>query len=137
MPGCCPKGLRDVRLQAGRTKSPTVYFTRSKVPAHRWGQEPANRKAAPATQVINLANHLRLQIGIDVEETEDQPAPAEVTAARVGHWLDERVDLARVYAELWKDAAPVHLVDVAVFCDSDDTHTAKVSYFAYVPLERR
>jgi hypothetical protein len=26
---------------------------------------------------------------------------------------------------------------VAVFCDSDDTHTARISYFAYVRLERR
>jgi hypothetical protein len=24
---------------------------------------------------------------------------------RIGHWLDERIDLARVYAEIWKDAA--------------------------------
>jgi hypothetical protein len=56
---------------------------------------------------------------------------------RVGRWLDERIDLARVYAEIWKDAAPAHLVDVAVFCDSDDTHTASISYFAYVRLERR
>jgi hypothetical protein len=56
---------------------------------------------------------------------------------RVGRWLDERIDLARVYATIWKDAAPAHLVDVAVFCDSDDTHTASVSYFAYVRLERR
>jgi len=44
---------------------------------------------------------------------------------------------ARVYAEIWKDAAQAHLVDVAVFCDSDDTHTASISYFAYVRLERR
>jgi hypothetical protein len=56
---------------------------------------------------------------------------------RVGHWLDERIDLARVYAEIWKDAAPAHLVDIAVFCDSDDTHTASISYFTYVRLERR
>lgn len=91
----------------------------------------------PAAKDINLANHLRLQIGIDVEETGDQPAPAEVTVARVGHWLDETVDLARVYAEISTDAAPVHLVDVAVFCDSDDTHTASISYFTYVQLERR
>ena len=56
---------------------------------------------------------------------------------QVGHCLDERIDLARVYAEIWKDAAPAHLVDVAVFCDSDDTHTARISYFAYVRLERR
>ena len=38
-------------------------------------------------------------------------------------------------AAIWKDAAPPHLVDVAVFCDSDDTHTASISYFAYVRLE--
>ena len=56
---------------------------------------------------------------------------------QVGHWLDERIDLARVYAEIWKDAAPAHLVDVAVFCDSDDAHTASISYFAYGRLERR
>ena len=56
---------------------------------------------------------------------------------RVGRWLDERIDLARVYAEIWEDAAPAYLVDVAVFCDGDDTHTASISYFAHVRLERR
>ena len=56
---------------------------------------------------------------------------------RVGKWLDDKIDLARVYAVIWKDPAPAHLVDIAVFCDSDDTHTASVSYFAYVRLERR
>jgi hypothetical protein len=56
---------------------------------------------------------------------------------RVGRWLDEKIDLGRVYGEIWKDAAPAHLVDVAVFCDSDDTHTASVSYFDYVRLEQR
>ena len=56
---------------------------------------------------------------------------------RIGRWLDEKIDLARIYAEIWKDAAPAHLVDIAVFCDSDDTHTASISYFAYVRLERR
>ena len=55
---------------------------------------------------------------------------------RVGTWLDERIDLARIYAEIWKDAA-AQLVDVAVFCDSDDTHTTSISYFEYVRLERR
>ena len=37
----------------------------------------------------------------------------------------------------WKHAARAHLVDIAVFCDSDDTHTASISYFDYVRLERR
>jgi hypothetical protein len=35
-----------------------------------------------------------------------------------------------------RNAAPAHLVDVAVFCDSDDTHMASISYFAYVRLEQ-
>ena len=56
---------------------------------------------------------------------------------QVGRWLDERIGLDRVYATIWKDAAPAHLVDIAVFCDSDDTHTASVSHLAYVRLERR
>ena len=56
---------------------------------------------------------------------------------RVGRWLDERIDLGSIYAEICKDAAPAHVVDVAVFCDSDDAHTASIRYFEYVRLERR
>ena len=41
---------------------------------------------------------------------------------RVGHWIDERIDL-RSYTQIWKTAAPAHLIDVAVFCASDDPHT--------------
>src|SRR5271165_6584717 len=62
---------------------------------------------------------------------------ADAGEERTGRWLDEKIDLGRVYGEIWKDAAPAHLVDVAVFCDSDDTHTASISYFDYVRLERR
>ena len=51
--------------------------------------------------------------------------------------LDEKIDLARVYSEIWKDASPAHVTDIAVICNSDDTHTASVSYFEYVRLERR
>jgi len=61
---------------------------------------------------------------------------ADAGEERTGRWLDEKIDLARVYGEIWKDAAPAHLVDVAVFCDSDDTHTSSISYFDYVRLER-
>ena len=62
---------------------------------------------------------------------------ADAREERTGRWLDEKIDLGYVYAEIWKDAAPAHLVDVAVFCDSDDAHTASISYFDYVRLERR
>ena len=55
---------------------------------------------------------------------------ADAGEERTGHWLDEKIDLARVYSEIWKDAAPAHLVDVAVFCDSDDTHTGYCRQFS-------
>jgi Protein of unknown function (DUF3047) len=76
----------------------------------------------------------------DREPQARRPPPHFVADAgdhRIGRWLSETIDLARVYGEIWKDTAPAHLVDVAVFCDSDDTHTASISYFAYVRLERR
>jgi hypothetical protein len=62
---------------------------------------------------------------------------ADAGEERAARWLDEKIDLGHIYAEIWKDAAPAHLVDIAVFCDSDDTHTASISYFDYVRLERR
>jgi hypothetical protein len=40
---------------------------------------------------------------------------ADAGDERIGRWLDERIDLARIYSEIWKGAAPAHLVDVAVF----------------------
>ena len=38
---------------------------------------------------------------------------ADAGEDRVGKWLDEKIDLASVYAEVWKDATPAHLVDIA------------------------
>jgi hypothetical protein len=56
---------------------------------------------------------------------------------RIGRWLNERSTSRPSMPRFVKDAAPAHLVDVAVFCDSDDTHIASISYFAYVRLEQR
>jgi hypothetical protein len=61
---------------------------------------------------------------------------ADAGEDRVGRRLDEKIDLTGVYAEIGKDASPARLVDIAVFCDSDDRYTASISYFAYVRLER-
>jgi hypothetical protein len=61
---------------------------------------------------------------------------ADAGEERTGRWLEEKIDLGHIYAEIWKDVAPAHLIDIAVFCDSDDTHTASISYFDYVRLER-
>jgi hypothetical protein len=40
---------------------------------------------------------------------------ADAGEERTGRWLDEKIDLARIYGEIWKDGAPAHLADVAVF----------------------
>jgi len=61
------------------------------------------------------------------------PKVADAGEDRVGRWIDERIDLAHIYAEIWKGAAPAHLVDVAVFCDSDDTHTGTAAELAGKP----
>jgi hypothetical protein len=55
----------------------TENFTRSKVSPHRWGQEPLNR-----CQGHQPRQSSALQMGVDVEETEGEPAPAEITAVR-------------------------------------------------------
>jgi len=55
---------------------------------------------------------------------------------RVGSWRREAVDLRPVYRRIWPDAAPAHLIDIALFCDSDETRTSSVAYFADVRLTR-
>ncbi len=55
----------------------------------------------------------------------------------VGRWQRESVDLAAIYRTIWPDAAPTHLYEVALFCDSDETGGTTVSYFADVALRRR
>jgi hypothetical protein len=52
---------------------------------------------------------------------------ADAGEERVGRSLDEKIDLARVYAEIWKDAAPTHLVDIAVFCATTRTRPASAT----------
>jgi len=44
---------------------------------------------------------------------------ADAGEDRIGHWIGERIDL-HIYAEIRKTATPAHLIDVAVFCASDD-----------------
>ncbi len=54
----------------------------------------------------------------------------------VGRWHRESVDLTRIYREIWDDPTDVRLVDVAIFCDSDETDSRSVAYFADVRLDR-
>lgn len=53
-----------------------------------------------------------------------------------GRWRNAEVDLQAVYRHIWPDGAPAHLIDIAIFCDSDETKGHTVSYFADVKVRR-
>ena len=52
-----------------------------------------------------------------------------------GRWHGERVDLTELYSELWGDWAGARLVEVALFCDSDETGAESTAYFSDVRVE--
>lgn len=57
--------------------------------------------------------------------------------ANIRKWHAEEVDLARIYRRFWPDAGDeVRVVDIALFCDSDETRGASIAYFADVRLKR-
>ena len=53
-----------------------------------------------------------------------------------GNGEARRSTYEKVYRHIWPDGAPAHLIDIAIFCDSDETHGHTVSYFADVKLRR-
>ena len=60
----------------------------------------------------------------------------------VRQWRREAVDLRAIIRHIWPDladaqAASLRLVDIALFCDSDETHTKSVAYVADVKLAQR
>lgn len=54
----------------------------------------------------------------------------------VGRWRTATVDLQQVYRRIWPDGAPARLIDIGVFCDSDETGGHTVAYFADVRMRR-
>lgn len=54
----------------------------------------------------------------------------------IGRWRNAEVDLRAVYRHIWPDGVPAHLIDIAIFCDSDETKGHTVSYFADVRVGR-
>lgn len=54
----------------------------------------------------------------------------------IGKWRREEINLERIYEVIWKDAAPARVVEMALFCDSDDTRTSSISYFANVEMKQ-
>jgi len=61
---------------------------------------------------------------------------ANGSAENVGRWHDERVDRLALFKRFWPTDGPGRVTDIAVFCDSDETGTTSVSYFADIRLGR-
>src|SRR5215813_3883899 len=61
---------------------------------------------------------------------------ADGGSENIRQWRTVEVNLREVYRHIWPDGAPAHLIDIAIFCDSDETHGHTVSYFADVRLRR-
>jgi hypothetical protein len=55
--------------------------------------------------------------------------------ANVGRWHDERVDMRALYRAQWGDPAGVRLVEIALFCDTDQTGASSIAYFSTIRAE--
>ena len=51
-------------------------------------------------------------------------------------WFDEEVNLLDIYGMIWPDGEPASMKEIGLFCDSDDTNTQSVSYFANVSMRK-
>lgn len=54
----------------------------------------------------------------------------------VGAWHDETINLLDIYRTTWSDRASVKVTIIGLFCDSDDTDTRSIAYFADVHMKR-
>jgi len=57
-------------------------------------------------------------------------------AENVGSWQDEEINLLEIYREIWKDDTAASITDIALFCDTDETNSSSVAYFASVTLKQ-
>ncbi len=67
-----------------------------------------------------------------------QPFPHYVARggqAEVGRWHDERVNLRELYRKQWGDPSGVRLLEVALFCDTDQTGASSIAYFSTIKAE--
>ncbi len=53
-----------------------------------------------------------------------------------GRWYDETADLRALYRRNWGDPRGARLIEVALFCDTDQTGARSVAYFSAVRVER-
>lgn len=56
--------------------------------------------------------------------------------ANTGKWHAEEIDLLAIYRRFWPDGAPARVVDIGLFCDTDETKTSSVAYFADLRMKR-
>lgn len=54
----------------------------------------------------------------------------------IGRWHDEEIDLLSLYRRYFDRTGGARLIEIAIFCDSDETGTQSVSYFADIRLTR-
>ena len=55
----------------------------------------------------------------------------------VGSWQDEEIDLLAIYSEIWEEETGVTITDIGLLCDTDETNTSSVAYFASVSLKQQ
>lgn len=56
--------------------------------------------------------------------------------ANVGRWHTEEVDLQALVSRAWPDDTPTAITEIGVFCDSDETRTRSVAWFAGLGLAK-
>src|SRR5215469_2634262 len=108
---------RDSRVQAALSPAGRQGKVRGGIQAS--SSHPAEGETDSSTPIPSSASRANCDRVPAADRGRKLPMPAE---DRVGHWIDERIDL-HIYAEIWKAVTPAHLIDVAVFCASDDPHT--------------
>ena len=52
-----------------------------------------------------------------------------------GRWHQEAVDLTEIYETLWGDPTGARMIDIAIFCDSDETGGETLAYMADVRVQ--
>ncbi|MFT5170306.1 MAG: hypothetical protein ACI9BD_000073 [Candidatus Marinamargulisbacteria bacterium] len=51
-------------------------------------------------------------------------------------WHAEDINLQQIYAHIWSDKKPVNIIELGIFCDSDNTNTSSISYFSNVRMTK-
>ena len=52
-------------------------------------------------------------------------------------WFEEELNLLEIYRHIWPDNEPANMIEIGLFCDSDNTDSQSVSYFAHVRMMKK